>query len=201
MSEVNETGRWSRDGSSPDGQQSGGSSATSASKGKAATQQKLSQSQRQGKSEQQAQQRKSKQKEQQGKSQQKNQQEQQGTPLAEWIVFGISLTLLVTLIITLSYLHVTGESGPPEIRVLPLVQEVARHEAGYYLPVEVVNVGGETAENVSVSLTLRPPQGQAESKTYSIHFLSPRETDRSTVIFQSDPSQGTLHYTLSFSNP
>lgn len=125
--------------------------------------------------------------------------EESGLP--EWITFGVGLLIVVGTLLLMTYLHFTSESGPPEIQVSALTNQVPRRAAGYYLPVEVTNTGGETAEDVSVQLTLVPPEGSPESKTFAIRFLSPRETEKSTVIFQTDPTKGTIEYTVSFSNP
>ncbi len=121
--------------------------------------------------------------------------------LPEWITFWIGLTIVMGTLLLMGYLHLTNEHGPPEFRINPLPNQASRLEAGYYLPIEVTNVGGQTAEEVSLKIILIPAEGSPEDQSYSIHFLSPRETDRSTIIFQNDPSQGTLEYTISFSDP
>ena len=124
--------------------------------------------------------------------------------LPEWVSFGIGLAVVVATTAILVLLYLTGDSAPPLIVVEPAnaapgeTQTVAEM---YVLPIFVENVGGQTAEDVLVQLTLESEQGAQESVSFTVRFLSPRERQIVTVQFQNDPAQGTLSHVVSFMNP
>jgi len=108
----------------------------------------------------------------------------------EWTVFAIGLVLVLA---TLGYLvreSLVGEGGPPEI--VARLGAPRHSESGYLVPVEVVNIGQSTAEDVSVPIFLDLPDGAREEAELSIAFL-PRDSKRNGwVSFRGDPRRGTL---------
>ncbi len=137
----------------------------------------------------------------QNSNQDQEQQQQQALGLPEWITFGVGLAIVLGIIVFLTYLHVTGPKGPPRIQVIMHTEQVTHQTEGYYLPIEVRNSGGKTAEDVNVAVTLQTDQGQPETISYNIHFLPSDENKKATFLFQKDPTHGELSYLVNFKNP
>ena len=143
----------------------------------------------------------------QGKSDQQSQDDQKrsgGTKslgLPEWVSFGVGLAVVLFVLALLTYLHLTGETGRPQIAVTPKVDLVSLERGLYYLPVDVANTGGQTAEDVQIQISLDTGQSNPETITYQIRFLPPNEVDRTLLVFHTNPAEGQLTYLASFSNP
>lgn len=107
----------------------------------------------------------------------------------EWTVFGISLLLVLA---TFGYLvreALTASDGPPDVVV---VLGAPRPGAGgHMVPVSAENRGGETAEEVRITVRLEAGGGQEEA-VLVVPYL-PREARRTGwVSFQGDPRAGQL---------
>lgn len=107
----------------------------------------------------------------------------------EWTVFGVGLVLVVA---TLGYLvreAVTTGAAPPELVVhLGNPRPV---EAGFQVPVTVVNRGDRTAEGVSVTITLAA-KSEREEAVLTIAFLPHQSRRQGWVTFRADPRDGEL---------
>ena len=137
-------------------------------------------------------------------AEEQGQQQAEQIGLPEWVSFGIGLTIVLITTALLIYLHVTREDSPPLIVVEPVNAAPGETETMtgmYALPVFVENTGGQTAEDVLVQLTLETGQGEKETVSFTLRFLSPRERQIVTVQFQNDPAGGTLSHVLSFLTP
>lgn len=128
-------------------------------------------------------------------------QDSQGTGVPEWITFFLGLAVILTITGLLTYFRFTSEEGPPEIRVIPLTAAVRQGPAGYSLPVDVRNDGGETAADVLVQMTLEPTEGKLETVSFTMRFLAGGKTEQATVLFDTDPEAGRLSSTVSFQDP
>lgn len=128
-------------------------------------------------------------------------QDSQGTGVPEWVTFFLGLAVILAITGLLTYFHFTSEKGPPEIRVIPLTAAVRQGPAGYFLPIDVRNDGGETAADVLVQMTLEPPEGKPETVTFTMRFLAGGKTEQATVLFDTDPEAGRLSSTVSFQDP
>lgn len=108
----------------------------------------------------------------------------------EWAVFAVGLVLVLA---TLGYLvreSAVGDGGPPEIVVH--LGEPQPSAGGHLLPVEVVNGGQTTAEDVLVPIFLEMADGKREEAELNIAFV-PRHSKRNGwVSFRNDPRRGTL---------
>ncbi len=120
---------------------------------------------------------------------------------AEWVSLVISLTILIMLIGLLLYAFLKDEDRPPVIEVQPQLEQVRRESGSFYLPVEVENLGSQTAEDVSIQMTLSNENAHMEAVTFNIAYLSGGETVNRVVIFQQDPSTSELVATISFLGP
>ena len=124
----------------------------------------------------------------------RNWQEQQskGRTTVEWITLGISVMIIASLVGLITYLYVSGGSTPAVIEVKPQFDQIRQVQDRYYLPVEITNVGGETAEEVTVRISLASVNGQTEPAEVTIAFLAGHASANATVAFREDPSQGEV---------
>jgi uncharacterized protein (TIGR02588 family) len=120
---------------------------------------------------------------------------------AEWVTLSVSIAILALLIGSVVYVSFTGSDEPATIGVRPEMEEMRRDGATYYLPVQVTNKGGHTAEDVQVQLTLASGEGESASATFTIRFLAGGEQKRGVVAFQTDPTAGELRSSVSFIEP
>ena len=115
-----------------------------------------------------------------------------GRSAAEWTTLAISIVLILGLLALVTYVSINGGNEPPIVEARPLLDEM-RHEAeSYYLPVEVTNRGGRTAEEVLVTAALAGSDGSAEESEFTLDFLAGGETREGTAVFTTDPSAGEL---------
>jgi uncharacterized protein (TIGR02588 family) len=118
--------------------------------------------------------------------------ERSGRSVAEWTTLVIGAVLILALVGLVTYLYVSGENRPPVVEATPLAQEIRREEGAYYVPIEVTNQGGETAEDVVIQAELSTGEGAPEVTEFAIDFLAGGETAEGTVVFSTDPSAGEL---------
>src|SRR5688572_3724611 len=85
--------------------------------------------------------------------------ERGGRSVAEWTTLVFGAVLILALVGLVTYLYVSGENRPPVVEATPLAQEIRREEGAYYVPIEVTNQGGETAEDVLVQAELSTGEG------------------------------------------
>ena len=103
----------------------------------------------------------------------------------EWIVFVISLILVL---FTLGYIVYDGATlgeTPPNIE-LQLGQPQPQSDR-FIVPVTATNRGDETAETVQIEVTLNSDGREEETAEFEIAFLPRHSTRRGWVTFQTDP--------------
>lgn len=115
-----------------------------------------------------------------------------GRSTAEWTTLGISITIVLGILGLITYLYVSGGGAPPRITVETKIEELRTEANGYYLPVEVINEGDRTAEEVRVEAELDSGTGQAETAEITVTFLAGGERVSGTFIFSEDPRAGDL---------
>ncbi|MEB3210635.1 MAG: TIGR02588 family protein [Leptolyngbyaceae bacterium] len=115
----------------------------------------------------------------------------QPSSTAEWISLAIAATLLTVVIGLVGFLWASDrQRQPPLLRVS---QSEMRQSAGrFYVPFEVKNTGGKTAESVQVIAELRIDGVAVESGEQTIDFLSSQETAGGAFVFTRNPQQGEL---------
>ena len=109
----------------------------------------------------------------------------------EWSVFGVGLLLVAG---TLGYLiydgAATGEA-PPAVEVK--LGEPRQTDHNFVVPVTVTNHGDQTAEGVTVEVTLEGAGGgEPERGELTVAFLPRRATREGWVAFRTDPRNGRL---------
>lgn len=118
----------------------------------------------------------------------------------EWIVFGVSLVLVVA---TFGYLireALTTSESPPDVVVE--LGEPRPGSGGFMVPVVASNRGGGTAEDVQISVTLDVPGAVSQESVLLVPFLPQASDRRGWVTFRSDPRSGTLRVSgVGFQSP
>lgn len=119
------------------------------------------------------------------------QQEKDAIPIWEWIVAGVGLVLVASVIGFLIYEAFTGNRLPPDIKLS--VDSVVQTGNGYLVKVTAVNEGGQTAEGVNIEGELRTGTESLERSRTTIDYLPPRSEKRAGLFFTRDPRKFELH--------
>ncbi len=119
-------------------------------------------------------------------------EEQPKRSLAEWVTFSIASFILAIIVSLVGYTWLNEKNQPPIISVSK--KETIREINGqFYVPFEVANTGGDTAESVQIIAELLIEGKVTESGEQQIDFLSSGETEEGAFIFSQNPSQGKLN--------
>jgi uncharacterized protein (TIGR02588 family) len=110
---------------------------------------------------------------------------------AEWVTFGIASLILATIATLVVYLWVTKQDTPPVLSVTQN-EKIREVDGQFYVPFELTNTGGETAESIQVIAELRIAGKVEETGEQQIDFLSSREVEEGAFVFRQDPAQGEL---------
>lgn len=110
---------------------------------------------------------------------------------AEWTTLGITSLILATIGGLVIYSWATERDRPP-VLVLNRTNEVREADGQYYVPFEITNNGGETAESVQVIAEMQINNQTQQVGDQQIDFLSGGETEEGAFILQQDPRQGKL---------
>ncbi len=109
----------------------------------------------------------------------------------EWVVFGVGLALVASTLGFLVYDGATGGGAPPAVEVTLGEPRPTGHN--FIVPVTVTNHGGQTAEGVTVEVTLEGAGGgEPERGELTVAFLPRRATREGWVAFRTDPRAGRL---------
>lgn len=111
--------------------------------------------------------------------------------LAEWVTFSVSFFILVAIAGLVVYSWITKRQEPP-ILTLDRTETIREIEGKFYVPFEISNKGGETAESVQVVAELQISGQVDESGEFVIDFLSQDEKEEGAFIFSQDPRKGNL---------
>lgn len=110
--------------------------------------------------------------------------------LAEWVTFIIALGVLGIVTGLVIYKWIIQEDEPPILTVSR--SEIRSLPGQFYVPFEVTNSGGETAESVQVIAELRINGEVEESGEQQIDFLAAEEKEEGAFIFSRNPQEGEL---------
>ncbi|KAB8331972.1 TIGR02588 family protein [Scytonema tolypothrichoides VB-61278] len=125
-----------------------------------------------------------------GFTDEKKEQERPKRTPAEWLTFGAASFILALVVSLVGYIWLNENHQPP---VLSVSNKTIREADGqFYVPFEVVNTGGETAESVQVMAQLQINGEVEETGDIQIDFLSSGEKEQGAFIFRRDPGQGQL---------
>ena len=115
------------------------------------------------------------------------QQEKDAIPIWEWIVAGVGLVLVASVIGFLIYEAFTGKRLPPDVKLS--VDSVVEIRNGFLVRITAVNEGGMTAEGVIVEAELRSGTEPVERSRTTIVYLPPRSEKKAGLFFTRDPRQ------------
>ncbi|MBH8553626.1 TIGR02588 family protein [Nostocaceae cyanobacterium CENA357] len=110
---------------------------------------------------------------------------------AEWVTFCIALLILAVIVSLVGYTWLNDENQPPILSVTEK-QTIREIDGQFYVPFEVVNTGGDTAESVQIIAELQINGKVVETGEQQIDFLSRSETEEGAFVFSQNPSQGKL---------
>lgn len=112
--------------------------------------------------------------------------------LPEQITFGIATTLLAIVAALLGYVWINPQNKTPPNFSLSQPEPIRIVAQRFYVPFEIKNQGGVTAESVQVLAELKINGSVVESGEQQIDFLSGGETETGAFVFTRDPQHGEL---------
>ncbi|GAB1543273.1 TIGR02588 family protein [Scytonema sp. NUACC21] len=110
---------------------------------------------------------------------------------AEWLTFGITSFILAVVVSLVGYTWLNDKQQPPMLSITRK-QAVRQADGQFYVPFEVINTGGETAESIQIVAELRVNDEVEETGDIQIDFLSTNEKEKGAFVFSRDPQQGRL---------
>ena len=127
-------------------------------------------------------------------NQDSNSSQQQRPPrsLAEWVSFAIATCIVALLVGLVLYDWATQKNQPPILSVTPKEREIRQAQDQFYVPFEITNTGGETAESVQIIAELSVNGKVEESGEQQIDFLSGGEKEEGAFVFTRNPQDGEL---------
>jgi uncharacterized protein (TIGR02588 family) len=111
--------------------------------------------------------------------------------LAEWVTFSIATLILTVIVGLVCYTWVNDKHEPPILSVTNK-QKIREVDGQFYVPFEIINNGGETAESVQIMAELKINNEVIEIGEQQIDFLSTSEKEEGAFIFKTDPRKGQL---------
>ncbi|MDZ7964597.1 MAG: TIGR02588 family protein [Nostoc sp. DedSLP03] len=118
--------------------------------------------------------------------------EQPKRSIAEWITFSIASFILAIIVSLVGYTWLNEKNQPPILSVTKK-QTIREINSQFYVPFEVVNNGGDTAESVQIIAELMIDGKVTETGEQQIDFLSSGEREEGAFIFSHNPRQGQLN--------
>ncbi|MDM9586258.1 TIGR02588 family protein [Nostoc sp. GT001] len=112
--------------------------------------------------------------------------------IAEWITFSIASLILAIIVSLVGYTWLNEKNQPPILSVTKK-QTIREINGQFYVPFEVMNSGGDTAESVQIMAELLINGKVTETGEQQIDFLSSGESEEGAFIFSHNPRQGQLN--------
>ncbi|WP_017314591.1 TIGR02588 family protein [Mastigocladopsis repens] len=120
----------------------------------------------------------------------KEQQQPKRTP-AEWVTLSAASFILAVVVSLVGYTWVNEKDQPPILSVSNK-QAIREVDGQFYVPFEVANSGGETAESIQIMAELQINGKVEETGDMQIDFLSGGEKEKGAFVFRQDPRKGQL---------
>lgn len=119
----------------------------------------------------------------------------------EWSTFAASLAVIFFTVSYLSYKTYSHQPSPPEITVAYRLNPGLQSPYRYKLVVE--NVGGETAEDVLIEMTLQKGDSTIEKSALQLAFVPQSSRREAWVIFLKNPAKADtiIAKVVSFKKP
>jgi uncharacterized protein (TIGR02588 family) len=110
---------------------------------------------------------------------------------AEWVTFSIASVIVSAIAGLVIYSWATEHDQPPVLKI-SRSEPIRRENQQYYVPFEIVNTGGETAESVQIVAELKRNGQIEETGDLQIDFLARHEKEKGAFVFTQDPQAGEL---------
>lgn len=111
--------------------------------------------------------------------------------LAEWVTFAIASLIVGSIAGLVVYAWATDGDRPP-VLVVQQTEGIREENGQFYIPFEISNTGGETAESVQVIAELEQ-QGMVQPMgDLQVDFLARGEKEKGAFVFTQDPRKGKL---------
>jgi uncharacterized protein (TIGR02588 family) len=112
--------------------------------------------------------------------------------IAEWLTFSVASLILAIIVSLVGYTWLNEKNQPPVLSVTKkeTIREIDRQ---FYVPFEVINSGGDTAESVQIMAELLINGKVTETGEQQIDFLSSGESEEGAFLFSQNPRQGQLN--------
>jgi uncharacterized protein (TIGR02588 family) len=107
--------------------------------------------------------------------------------LAEWITFGLSLTLVLALSGHLAWRLREPVTELVDARITPRLDRVARQEGRFVLPLDIANPGGRTIRDLQVRVEYRGAGGEPRSMDLLVDYLGQSSEQVVYTYFRDDP--------------
>lgn len=111
--------------------------------------------------------------------------------LAEWVTFTISSLIVGGIAGLVIYAWATDGDRPP-VLVVKQTEAIREENGQFYIPFEISNTGGETAESVQVIAELEKQDKVEQVGDLQVDFLASGEQEKGAFVFAQDPRQGKL---------
>ncbi len=112
--------------------------------------------------------------------------------LAEWVSFRVSASIVVALAGYLAYDAFRANSPIVPIEVTVALDEAARAEQRYVVPVRVRNMGQHALTDVKVRVTHRSPGGENASQDFDIDYLPEASDETVYLLVDRDPREARI---------
>jgi uncharacterized protein (TIGR02588 family) len=107
--------------------------------------------------------------------------------LAEWITFGLSLTLVLALSAHLAWRLREPVTEVVDARITPRLDRVAQQEGRFVLPLDIANPGGRTIRDLQVRVEYRGAGGELRSMDLLVDYLGQSSEQVVYTYFRDDP--------------
>lgn len=112
------------------------------------------------------------------------------TPLAEWVVAGLSAVLVLGVVGFLIYDGVRSPGTPPDVTIE--VDSIQAAGPGYLVLFRARNSGRSTAADVAVEGELQADSGRVESSETTLDYVPAGGIQRGGLYFEHDPRRFRL---------
>lgn len=112
------------------------------------------------------------------------------TSRGEYLLGALGAVVVLLVLAFLVYQAVAVRGGDPRLEVTVAVAQ--RVGDGWVVPVEVVNEGGSTAEQIEVTGVLSRAGSEVEEATMTFAYLAPDSRQSGALLFSEDPTDGRL---------
>ncbi|MCZ2821141.1 hypothetical protein O2V63_12430 [Modestobacter sp. VKM Ac-2977] len=112
------------------------------------------------------------------------------TSRGEYLLGAVGAVVVLLVLAFLGYQAVVVRDGAPRLAVTAAVAEQVGE--GWVVPVEVVNEGGGTAEQVEVVGVLTRDGRDVQRATATFSYLAPNSRQSGALLFSEDPTDGRL---------